>query len=311
VAVLAKRWYIVHAYSNFENKVAESIREQAKQRGLATVRRNSGADREGRRGAPRPQGRRRAQVLPRLRAGEDGPDRRGLPPHQEHAEGHRLPRRRQQADADLGGRGQRILQQVQEGVERPKPSVSFEVGEQVRVADGPFASFNGVVEEVDEGRSRVKVAVSIFGRATPVELEFGSGREGLSGIPAQAGSAARRRRGRRPGNRPWDLAEAASTAATAPRRPLTALSERTNGKEDRRLPEAAGAGRRGEPVAADRSRARSARPQHHGVLQGVQRADRRRWRRVRRSRSSSPISGPLLHLRDEDAAGVLLPQEGA
>ena len=67
----------------------------------------------------------------------------------------------------------RILHQVQEGVERPKASVSFEIGENVRVADGPFASFSGVVEEIDEARSRVKVAVSIFGRATPVELEFG------------------------------------------------------------------------------------------------------------------------------------------
>ena len=171
---MAKRWYIVHAYSNFENKVADSIREQAKQRGLSDLFDEIMVPKEKvvevRRGRKRTVEKRHmpGYVLVKMKMTDEayhlikntpkvtgflGADKKPMPI----------------ADAEA----QRILNQVQEGIERPKPSISFEVGEQVRVSDGPFASFNGTVEEVDEGRSRVKVAVSIFGRATPVELEFG------------------------------------------------------------------------------------------------------------------------------------------
>jgi transcriptional antiterminator NusG len=168
-----KRWYIVHAHSNFEKKVAASIREQAAQRGLddkfdeilvptenvTEVRKGRKVNAE-RKFFP-------GYVLVKCDLSDDvyhlikntpkvtgflGADKKPVP----------IP----DAEAD------RIKGQVQEGVERPKTSITFEIGENVRVADGPFASFNGTIEEVDESRSRVKVAVSIFGRATPVELEY-------------------------------------------------------------------------------------------------------------------------------------------
>ena len=169
-----KRWYIVHAYSNFEKKVAESIREQAKQRGLdelfeqvlvptekvTEVRRGRKIDAE-RKFFP-------GYVLVKMKLTDEAFHLiKNTPKVTGFLGAENKPMPISEAEA------MRILNQMQEGVERPKASVSFEIGENVRVADGPFASFSGVIEEIDEGRSRVKVAVSIFGRATPVELEFG------------------------------------------------------------------------------------------------------------------------------------------
>ncbi len=168
------RWYIVHAYTNFERKVADAIRERAKANNLeglfeeivvpteevVEVKRGRKISAE-RKFLP-------GYVLVKMKmtdaafvmikntpkvTGFLGADNKPMPISEDEA--------------------MRILNQVKEGVERPKPTITFEIGENVKVADGPFASFTGVVEEVDEERSRVKVAVSIFGRPTPVELEFG------------------------------------------------------------------------------------------------------------------------------------------
>ncbi|KZK78970.1 hypothetical protein PsW64_03016 [Pseudovibrio sp. W64] len=171
---MAKRWYIVHAYSNFERKVAEAIKERAQQQGLedsfdevlvptekfVEVRRGRKVDAE-RKFFP-------GYVLVKMEMSDDAYHLINDTPKVSGFLGNdKKPMPISEAEA------QRILNQVQEGVEAPKPSVSFEVGEQVRVSDGPFASFSGLVEEVDEERARLKVTVSIFGRATPVELEYG------------------------------------------------------------------------------------------------------------------------------------------
>ena len=171
---MAKRWYIVHTYSNFEKKVMESLKEQSVQKGLQDFFEQVIVPTE--------------EVIEIRRGRRIKSERRFFPGYvlakiDLTDEVFHLIKNTPKVTGFLGSASKpvpisdaeanRILNQVAEGVERPKATIHFEVGEQVRVAEGPFASFNGQVEEVDEERSRLKVAVSIFGRPTPVELEYG------------------------------------------------------------------------------------------------------------------------------------------
>ncbi len=171
---MAKRWYIVHTYSNFEKKVAESLKEQAVQKHLQDYFEQVLVPTE--------------EVVEIRRGRRIKSERRFFPGYvlakiDLTDEVFHLIKNTPKVTGFLGSglkpvpisdaEANRILNQVAEGIEKPKSSIRFEVGEQVRVADGPFASFNGQIEEVDEERSRLKVAVSIFGRPTPVELEYG------------------------------------------------------------------------------------------------------------------------------------------
>ncbi len=169
------KWYIVHAYSNFEKKVAQHIRDQAKQRGLeeyfseilvptedvVEIRRGRKVNSE-RKFFP-------GYVLVKMDLTDDA---------------YHLVKDTPKVTGFLGAAGgtkplpvserevQNIIGAVEEGVERPKPTIRFDIGETVKVIDGPFASFDGQVESVDEDAARLRVAVSIFGRPTPVDLEY-------------------------------------------------------------------------------------------------------------------------------------------
>ena len=166
-------WYVIHVYSGFEKKVAQSIEEQAVQQDMENRIEKVLVPVE--------------EVVEMRRGAKVNAERKFFPGYvlvrmDMTDETWHLVKNTPKVTGFLGSRGrptpisnteaERIIHQIQEGVERPKPSITFEVGEQVRVSDGPFTSFNGMVEEIDEERTRLKVGVSIFGRSTPVELEY-------------------------------------------------------------------------------------------------------------------------------------------
>ncbi|WP_417463121.1 transcription termination/antitermination protein NusG [Kordiimonas sp.] len=167
------RWYIIHAYSGFEKKVAEAIKEQAIQQGLEALVEEVIVPTE--------------EVIEVRKGKKVTSEKKFFPGYVLIKmiltdDTYHLANSHAKVTGFLGPQGKpsaiseaeaaRILNQVVEGVERPRPNVVYEIGEEVRVTDGPFTSFNGTVEDVDEDKARLKVSVSIFGRATPVELEY-------------------------------------------------------------------------------------------------------------------------------------------
>lgn len=170
---MAAHWYIVHVHSGFEKKVAASIEEKVESGGFSDLIEEVSVPLE--------------EVVEVRRGKKVSSERKFFPGYvmvkmEYNDDTYHLIKSIPKVTGFLGSgdtavpisqaEADRIMHQVKEGVERPKPLVMFEVGEQVRVCDGPFTSFNGHVEDVDEERARLKVAVSIFGRATPVELEY-------------------------------------------------------------------------------------------------------------------------------------------
>lgn len=177
---MTMRWYVVHVYSGFENQVVRSMRERIKLHGME--------EKFGEILVP-------TEEVVEMRAGQKRKsDRKFFPGYvlvQMEMDDNtwHLVKDVPKVMGFIGGTSNRpapisekeaekILQRVQEGVEKPRPKVLFEPGEVVRVTEGPFADFSGVVEEVNYEKSRLRVAVLIFGRSTPVELEFGQVEKG-------------------------------------------------------------------------------------------------------------------------------------
>lgn len=172
---MSKRWYVIHAYSGFEKSVQRALLERIERAGMQ--------DKFGEILVP-------VEEVVEMKGGQKSISERKFFPGYVLAqmemtdESWHLVKSTPKVTGFVGGSGNKptpitdkevavILQQIQEGVEKPKPKVLFEVGESVRVTEGPFNDFHGVVEEVNYDKSKLRVSVLIFGRATPVELDFG------------------------------------------------------------------------------------------------------------------------------------------
>ena len=171
---MTKRWYVVHAYSGFEKSVQRALLERIARTGMQ--------DKFGQILVP-------VEEVVEIKAGQKHTSERKFFPGyvlvemDMDDESWHLVKSTPKLTGFIGGTAtkptpisekevDKIMQQMQEGVEKPRPKVLFEAGEMVRVKEGPFTDFNGTVEEVNYEKSRLRVSVTIFGRATPVELEF-------------------------------------------------------------------------------------------------------------------------------------------
>ena len=172
---MALRWYVVHAYSGFESQVKRSLEERIKRSGMTKKFGDILVPTE--------------EVVEMRDGQKRRSDRKFFPGYvlvqmDMDDDSWHLVKDVPKVMGFLGGTSDRpapiadheadsILQRMQDGTDKPRPKILFEVGEVIRVKDGPFTDFNGVVEEVNYEKSRVRVAVSIFGRSTPVDLQFG------------------------------------------------------------------------------------------------------------------------------------------